>query len=95
MSAAPETDAPAWRAAYDARVARLRAQYDAIPAGAPVRLAKRTSNLFRQRADSTTPGLDVADFDGVLHVDPVTRTAEVQGMTTYEHLVEATLPLPP
>ena len=92
MSAVPETDAPAWRAAYDARVARLRAQYDAIPAGAPVRLAKRTSNLFRQRAESATPGLDVADFDGVLYVDPQGRTAEVQGMTTYEHLVEATLP---
>jgi FAD/FMN-containing dehydrogenase len=92
MSATPETTLPSWRAAYDARVARLRRQYDAIPAGSPVRLAKRTSNLFRQRADSTTPGLDVADFDGVLHVDPVTRTAEVQGMTTYEHLVEATLP---
>jgi len=92
MSAAPETAVPAWRAAYDARVARLRAQYDAIPPGAPVRLAKRTSNLFRQRAETTTPGLDVADFDGVLSVDPVARTAEVQGMTTYEHLVEATLP---
>ena len=92
MSAAPETAAPAWRAAYDARVARLRAQYDAIPAGAPVRLAKRTSNLFRQRADTSTPGLDVTDFDGVLYVDPIDRTAEVQGMTTYEHLVEATLP---
>ncbi len=32
------------------------------------------------------------DFDGVLSVDPVTRTADVQGMTTYEHLVDATLP---
>lgn len=102
MSATPETaapggsaersDSPPWRATYNARVARLRAQYDAIPAGAPVRLAKRTSNLFRQRADSTVPGLDVVDFDGVLDVDPVSRTAEVQGMTTYEHLVEATLP---
>ncbi|TEX51891.1 MAG: FAD-linked oxidase [Actinomycetales bacterium mxb001] len=83
---------PPWRASYDARVADLRRQYDAIPAGAPVRLAKRTSNLFRQRAASTTPGLDVQSFDGVLEVDPVNRTAEVQGMTTYEHLVAATLP---
>ena len=39
-----------------------------------------------------TPGLDVADFDGVLEIDPIGRTAEVQGMTTYEHLVAATLP---
>jgi len=91
MSAAPEAAAPTWRTSYDARVDRLRAQYAAIPAGAPVRLAKRTSNLFRQRQPTTTPGLDVADFDGVLQVDPVARTAEVQGMTTYEHLVDATL----
>jgi FAD/FMN-containing dehydrogenase len=38
-----------------------------------------------------TPGLDVADLDQVLSVDPVARTADVQGMTTYEHLVDATL----
>ena len=91
MSAAPETVSPAWRAAYDARVERLQAQFRGIPIGAPVRLAKRTSNLFRQRSETTTPGLDVADFDGVLYVDPAARTAEVQGMTTYEHLVDATL----
>ena len=36
--------------------------------------------------------LDVTAFDGVLHVDPDTNTAEVLGMTTYEHLVQATLP---
>ena len=37
------------------------------------------------------PGLDVADLDQVLSVDPDARTADVQGMTTYEHLVDATL----
>ena len=47
---------------------------------------------LRRRLLVELPGLDVVDFDGVLHVDPVARTAEVQGMTTYEHLVEATLP---
>ena len=77
--------------AYRRRVERLREQYLAIPRGAPVRLAKRTSNLFRRRAETERPGLDVAAFDGVLSVDPEERTAEVQGMTTYEHLVEATL----
>ena len=70
---------------------RLLAQYAAIPAGAPVRLAKRTSNLFRPRAAVATPGLDVSGLDQVLSVDPVTRTADVQGMTTYEHLLDATL----
>ncbi|MBK9738258.1 MAG: FAD-binding oxidoreductase [Actinobacteria bacterium] len=68
-------------------------QYRAIPPGSPVRLAKRTSNLFRPRDPVSAPGLDVAAFDGVLDVDPVTQTAEVLGMTTYEHLVDATLPL--
>jgi FAD/FMN-containing dehydrogenase len=76
---------------YRQRRERLRRQYLEIPSGEPVRLAKRTSNLFRQRADAERPGLDVAGFDGVLSVDAASRTAEVQGMTTYEHLVEATL----
>ncbi len=71
---------------------RLRQQYAAIPAGAPVRLAKRTSNLFRPRTRTTTPGLDVGAFDSVLSVDPGARLADVQGMTTYEDLVDATLP---
>jgi FAD/FMN-containing dehydrogenase len=88
-----ETAAAApWRARYDELVRRLADQYAAIPAGSPVRLAKRTSNLFRPRTASTTPGLDVAAFDGVLEVDRQSGTAEVLGMTTYEHLVEATLP---
>lgn len=86
------TPIPVWRADYDARVERLRAQFTALPPGAPIRLAKPTSNLFRQRLENESPGLDVASFDGVLEVDPIGRTAEVLGMTTYEHLVEATLP---
>src|SRR5664279_2724009 len=76
---------------YGLAVARLRGQYAAIPTGSPVRLAKRTSNLFRARTATDTPGLDVSDFDGVLSIDPVARTADVLGMTTYEHLVDATL----
>jgi len=78
--------------AHEAAVARLRASYDAIPSGAPVRLAKKTSNLFRPRSRSSTPALDVSGLDGVIEVDPVAKTAEVQGMCTYEHLVDATLP---
>ncbi|MDP8960335.1 MAG: FAD-binding protein, partial [Actinomycetota bacterium] len=82
----------AW-AEYEARRARLREQYQNIPSDVPVRLAKPTSNLFRpRRSPSPAARLDVRGFDGVLEVDPVTRTADVQGMTTYEHLVEATLP---
>ncbi len=56
-----------------------------------MRLAKRTSNLFRPRAVTEVPGLDVSGLDGVLFLDPVARTADVQGMCTYEDLVAATL----
>ncbi|MFG2003267.1 FAD-binding oxidoreductase [Spirillospora sp. NPDC048911] len=73
-------------------VEALRRSYEAIPAGTSVRLAKKTSNLFRWRDPSEAPGLDVSGFDQVLIVDPESRTAEVQGMTTYEDLVDATLP---
>ena len=71
--------------------AKVSREFSAIPAGAPIRLQKRTSNLFRPRAALTNPGLDVNAFDGVLEVDPIRRTAQVLGMTTYEHLVDATL----
>jgi FAD/FMN-containing dehydrogenase len=73
-------------------VERLRASYADIPSGMPVRLAKRTSNLFRPRAASQGPGLDVSGLDGVISIDRDNLTADVQGMCTYEHLVDATLP---
>jgi FAD/FMN-containing dehydrogenase len=88
------TDLVGWDA-HERAVARLRASYDAIPAGAPVRLAKRTSNLFRVRSGADTPGLDVSDLDGVVAVDVAadgTATADVQGVCTYERLVDVTLP---
>lgn len=91
MTAVAGTSSPAWEA-HRAAVAALEAQYRAIPPGEPVRLAKRTSNLFRTRARAARPGLDVAGLDGVIDVDPLARTADVQGMCTYERLVDATLP---
>jgi len=74
-------------------VDRLLASYRAIPVGTTVRLAKRTSNLFRPRAVPVSAGLDVSGLDGVISVDAANRTADVQGMCTYENLVAATLPL--
>jgi FAD/FMN-containing dehydrogenase len=90
----PVLDARTTSGAHEAEVARLVQAYAALPPGAPVRLAKRTSNLFRFR-DATagaTAELDVSAFGHVLSVDPVTRTARVGGMTTYEDLCDATLP---
>ena len=76
---------------HEIAVDRLRTSYAEIPAGATVRLAKQTSNLFRQRSATGTPGLDVTGLTGVIDVDPVARTADVQGMCTYETLVDVTL----
>ena len=76
---------------HDRAVAALVDSYAAIRAGEPVRLAKSTSNLFRPRAATGRPGLDASGLQRVVTVDPATRTAEVQGMCTYEHLVDATL----
>ena len=75
---------------HAAGVARLEESYAALPLAAPVRLAKRTSNLFRGRT-TLAAGLDVSGLDGVIEVDA--DVAEVQGMCTYEHLVEVTLQL--
>ena len=77
---------------HGAGVRRLEESYAAIPSGAPVRLAKHTSNLFRARSSSDAPGLDVSGLRGVIEVDAPGRSAHVQGMCTYEDLVEATLP---
>ena len=90
--APPGTSALAGRSAeYLAAVAALQRAYAAIPPGSPVRLAKRTSNLFRFREASPSVQLDVSAFGRVLSVDPGSRTAFVGGMTTYEDLADATL----
>jgi FAD/FMN-containing dehydrogenase len=77
---------------HRAGVRRLRESYAAIPKNAPVRLAKSTSNLFRARSAADAPGLDVSGLRGVVSIDVEARTADVQGMCTYEELIDATLP---
>jgi FAD/FMN-containing dehydrogenase len=81
-----------WNAHAEA-VEQLLTSYKTIPPGARVRLAKKTSNLFRPRAENDAPGLDVSGLDGVIAIDTAAATADVQGICTYEHLVEATLSL--
>ena len=72
---------PAWRGS--------RGSYAALPPGAPVRLAKRTSNLFRAAVHDRAGPRRLRASTGVIEVDG--DVAEVQGMCTYEHLVEVTL----
>jgi FAD/FMN-containing dehydrogenase len=85
---APPTVSSATHAAAAADLVR---RYRAVPTGTPVRLGKPASNLFRFGAPAAHR-LDTSALTGVIGVDPVARTAEVQGMTTYERLVDATLP---
>jgi len=55
-------------------------------------LQKETSNLFRPRLkNSRDLKLDVRQCNQVLLVDPITMTAEVEGMATYEAIVSETL----
>ncbi len=77
-------------AAHEEAAADLVRRYRELPPGTPVRLGKRTSNLFRFDA-TRVQRLDTTGLAGVISVDPDARTAEVQGMTTYEDLVDATL----
>jgi FAD/FMN-containing dehydrogenase len=79
------------RTRHEAAVEQLRASYAAIAPSDTVRLAKKTSNLFRHRAAASGPGLDVSGLGGVIGIDAAGRTADVQGMCTYERLVEETL----
>jgi len=56
-----------------------------------IRLAKDTSNLFRERIQAKGPGLNVSDFNQVIHVDPVAGYVEAEGMTPYVDLTRECL----
>jgi FAD/FMN-containing dehydrogenase len=79
-------------ATYDEARHRIVREFGALPPNAPIRLTKPTSNLFRLRDSATGAGLDTSGIDTVISVDPQSGTADVGGMTTYEDLVDATLP---
>jgi FAD/FMN-containing dehydrogenase len=59
--------------------------------GTSFRLHKDTSNLFRDRAQEPRKRLDVREFRHVLAVNSADRWVDVEGMTTYEALADATL----
>jgi len=63
----------------------------AAAAGATPRLHKDTSNLFRDREQAPRRRLDVRAFNHVLAVDPEAGWVDVEGMTSYASLTEATL----
>ena len=81
---------PIGAAAHEQGVYQLLRSWRELSPEGPVRLAKATSNLFRPR-DRAQRGLDVSGLAGAISVDPVARTVDVQGMCTYETLVDVTL----
>lgn len=79
--------------AHEARKSRLldAMREGGAGPGAPIALAKRTSNLFRDREAGPRRRIDLGEFDHVIEVDASRGTVEVEGMATYETLVDATL----
>jgi FAD/FMN-containing dehydrogenase len=81
-----------YEARYRARSAALSAGLQAARrSGLPAGLGKTTSNLFRHRQHAARHTLDVRAFDHVLSIDAERMTADVEGMITYQALVEETL----
>ncbi|MDZ7790958.1 MAG: FAD-binding oxidoreductase [Xanthomonadales bacterium] len=79
--------------AWNAHRRRVEALSSALThSRGPVRLKKRTSNLFRPREDADRTEIDVKTLNHVLEIDKAAGVAEVEGMTTYADLVDAALP---
>lgn len=74
------------------RVLQLQAVLREARDSAPLGLVKRSSNLFRDRAEAPKRRLDLGGFNHVLEVDADRNWVDVEGSTTYEELVDATLP---
>jgi FAD/FMN-containing dehydrogenase len=78
----------------DSHVVRCEAAAAALKrraGGPPLALAKRTSNLFRDRDRGGREPLDLTGFNHVLGVDRARMLVDVEGLTSYEDLVAATL----
>lgn len=69
-------------------VEKMRSRAGAFPLG----LAKKTSNLFRDRSETSKSRLDLREFSNVLEVDVQQGWVDVEGLCPYVDLVAATLP---
>ena len=77
---------------HQRRIATLAAEIDrARDRGEQIGLRKSTSNLFRHRSQIGKYFIDVRAFSRVLAIDTQRMTADVEGMITYEALVDETL----
>ena len=80
LTGPPDTRERARR--HERAIADAAQAYAALPTGQRVRLAKRTSNLFRTRSATTSPGLDLSALQGVVEIDVDACTVRVGGLTT-------------
>src|SRR6185295_857863 len=71
--------------------ALVGAVHQARARGEKIGLRKSTSNLFRHRSSAGKYLIDVRGFKHCLKIDPRRMTADVEGMITYEALVEETI----
>jgi FAD/FMN-containing dehydrogenase len=77
---------------HQRRIATLASEIDqARTLGKRIGLRKSTSNLFRHRAPAGKHLIDVRPFNRVLAIDAERMTAHVEGMITYQALVDQTL----
>lgn len=77
---------------FSKKTKQLQKQYKlAISEGKTVALRKKTTNLFRARRQEATAFLDVSLFTNVISINKHSKTAEVEGMATYETIVAETL----
>ncbi len=77
--------------AYADKKARLRTDLERTGGFGAAGLAKRTSNLFRDRVPKRPPRIDLSSFDDVIRIDAAAGVVEAEGMITYAALVDATL----
>ena len=72
---------------------RLQASFAQIAKPEQLHLHKGTaSNLFRYQPKSEKANLSLKAFNQIIHVDPTNKTLDVEGMATYETIVNSLLP---
>lgn len=77
---------------YQQRKKRLLEELkQAIDSGQAIALKKKTTNLFRTRSQGKVARLDVDDMTHVISIDLGKKTADIEGMATYETIVAETL----
>jgi FAD/FMN-containing dehydrogenase len=79
---------------YNLKKQRIIDQFSELvkePGVGSLRLSKTTSNLFRDRSSSKLKSLNVRSLNQVININVKDMTVEVEGMTTFEDLVDATL----